>query len=142
MAEKQVVLSARIRWGKLRDLGPALTAVQMAMLREAAEQLRKTAPRHLRDKIRVTKSSIIIDDDSALAIEFGSRAHFPPIAGLLDWAASKGKPAAAAYRIQRVIGERGTKPKPFMEPAIERTQQRADAVMGAAWDTFFRIPGL
>jgi hypothetical protein len=112
------------------------------MLREAANELRQTAPRHLRDKIRVTKSQIIIDDDSAAAIEFGSRAHLPPIAGLLDWAASKGKSAAAAYRIQRVIGERGTKPKPFMQPAIEAVQGRATAVMGAAWDTFFRIPGL
>jgi hypothetical protein len=112
------------------------------MLNEAAEQLRRTAPHHLRDKIRVTKSSIVIDDPSAQAIEFGSRAHFPPIAGLLDWAASKGKGVGAAYRIQRAIGERGTQPKPYMQPAIDATTQRAGVVMGSAWRAFFRIPGL
>ncbi len=142
MPERQVVLSARIRWGKLRDLGAVLTFVQAAMLREAAAQLRKTAPHHLRDKIRVTKSSVIIDDDSAQAIEFGSRPHLPPIAGLLDWAASKGKSPAAAYRIQAAIGQRGTPARPYMQPAIDATQQRASGVMGTAWSTFFRIPGL
>ncbi len=142
MAERPVVLSMRIRWGKLRDLGPALTALQAAMLKEAADELRKTAPRHLRDKIRVTKSAIVIDDPSAQAIEFGARPHLPPIEGLLDWAARKGKGVGAAYRIQRSIGERGLKPRPFMQPAIEAVGRRGSRVMGDAWRAFFRVPGL
>ncbi len=142
MPEKQLVLSARIRWGKLRDLGPALSAVQAAMLQEAAAELRRTAPRHLRNKIRVTKSSIVIDDPSAQAIEFGSRPHYAPIEGLIEWAALKGKSPAAAYRIRNVIAERGTPPRPYMQPAIDATTQRASRVMGDAWRTFFRMPGL
>lgn len=142
MPSRQLVLSARIKWGKLRDLGPALSAVQAAMLRETAEELRRTAPRHLRDKIRVTKSTIIIDDDSAAAIEFGARPHWAPVAGLLDWAAAKGKGPQAAYRIQRAIAERGTPAKPYMQPAIDATIRRASNVMGSAWAAYFRIPGL
>lgn len=112
------------------------------MLREAAEELRRTAPHHLRNKIRVTKSSIIIDDPSAMSIEFGARPHWAPVAGLVDWAARKGKGPQAAYRIQRAIAERGTPAKPYMQPAIDATIRRADTIMGAAWATFFRIPGL
>lgn len=142
MAQGQVVLTARIRWGKLRDFGPAISALQAALIKEAADELRHMAPHHLRDKIRITKSTVVIDDPSAMAIEFGARPHLPPIEGLLEWAARKGKGAGAAYRIQRSIGERGLEPRPYMRPAIEAVQARASRVMGDAWQAYFRVPGL
>ena len=49
-------------------------------------------------------------------VEFGTKAHFPPIAAITDWANSKG---INPYALQKSIGAKGMKAHPFFIPAVE-----------------------
>lgn len=60
----------------------------------------------------------------AAAVEFGSRPHFPPVEALKDWAAEKLGDEDLAFVIARKISMVGTKPKPFLGPAIYKNQAR------------------
>ncbi len=56
----------------------------------------------------------------ARAVEFGRRpGKRPPTASLRGWARRKTGSADNAYRIAKRIGERGTSPQPYLEPALE-----------------------
>ncbi len=56
----------------------------------------------------------------ARAVEFGRRpGKRPPTAALKGWARRKTGSADNAYRIAKRIGERGTSPQPYLEPALE-----------------------
>jgi len=54
----------------------------------------------------------------AIYIEYGTLPHWAPIAPLKAWARRKLGDEGAAYAVQRKIAEKGTKAKPFMEPAF------------------------
>lgn len=54
----------------------------------------------------------------AAAIEFGTRAHFPPPAALAGWARRHGM-SGKEYLIARAISRKGTKARPFLFPAYE-----------------------
>lgn len=56
----------------------------------------------------------------------------PPIAALLRWAAFVGLPNAAAYAIQKVIGDEGTEGAHFMRMARPLIKRRARQVMAGA----------
>lgn len=51
-------------------------------------------------------------------IEFGSAPHKVPIGDLKKWAKRKFGDESIAYAVQKVIEERGTKPYPFLIPAL------------------------
>ncbi len=56
----------------------------------------------------------------ARAVEFGRRpGKRPPTAALKGWARRKTGDERNAYRIAKRIGERGTSPQPYLEPALE-----------------------
>lgn len=67
-------------------------------------------------------------------VEYGTRPHTPPLAAIQRWASRKGLPAGAIWM---AIRQKGTKPHPFMEPALEakrgsvlqRMQQAIDAAV-------------
>lgn len=52
--------------------------------------------------------------------EFGTRPHFPPVAPIEAWAWRHGMPGAG-YSIARKIARRGTKARPFLQPAADET---------------------
>ncbi len=54
------------------------------------------------------------------AVEYGRRpGKRPPTAALKGWARRKTGDERNAYRIAKRIGERGTSPQPYLEPALE-----------------------
>ena len=62
----------------------------------------------------------------APVVEFGrsAGAAMPPPGALLDWMRRKGIDAEAAFAVARAIGRRGTRPQPYLKPALEKN--RAD----------------
>lgn len=54
----------------------------------------------------------------AAALEFGTRAHFPPPAALAGWARRHGM-SGKEYLIARAVSRKGTKKQPFLFPAYE-----------------------
>ncbi|MDP9379026.1 MAG: hypothetical protein M3Q29_02550 [Chloroflexota bacterium] len=54
------------------------------------------------------------------AVEYGRKpGKRPPTAALKGWARRKTGDERNAYRIAKRIGERGTSPQPYLEPALE-----------------------
>lgn len=53
----------------------------------------------------------------AAPVEFGSRPHTPPFAPIRDWAEKKGLPAGAIWQS---IRQHGTKPHPYLKPALDK----------------------
>lgn len=51
-------------------------------------------------------------------VELGTRPHFPPVEALKEWAKRHGM-EGAEWAIAKKIGEKGTKPQPFLYPAFE-----------------------
>ena len=56
-------------------------------------------------------------------VEFGTRPHMPPVEPLVEWAHLKLHDDKVGYAIAKAIAKRGTKPKPFMRPAVRVGQQ-------------------
>lgn len=56
--------------------------------------------------------------EHGIYLEKGTRPHFPPVAAITPWALAHGiAPYALALHISRV----GTKPHPFLEPALTQS---------------------
>lgn len=60
-------------------------------------------------------------------VEMGTKPHYPPLAALEKWANRHG---ISAYLVQRAIGKRGTKARPFLKPAFEANVQRIINLIG------------
>ncbi len=56
-----------------------------------------------------------------LYVERGSRPHWPPVAALVGWARRHG---VSPYAVQRGIGRRGTRARPFLVPALTKNVDR------------------
>ena len=69
----------------------------------------------LRRKIRAGNAKVRY----AAAVEYGSKAHTPPIEPLKAWSKRVLGDEGAAYAIQETISKRGTSAQPFMGPAWE-----------------------
>ena len=65
--------------------------------------------------------------------EFGTRPHWPPPGALAVWARRHGMTEAT---IRWIIGTRGTKKHPYLEPAFEKNASRIRELIG---DTVGRI---
>lgn len=52
----------------------------------------------------------------------------PPISALTAWAAAHGIPV---YVLARAIGKRGTKAKPFLQPALDATRSQIEQELGS-----------
>lgn len=107
------------------------TAMDRAVQR-AAEQVRENAPKasgFLAESIRAEGLRIVCDAPYALAVERGSRPHWPPIAPLIAWVQLKGfmgvgkanSAESIAWAIAHKISVEGTKPTWFMRNAIPVT---------------------
>jgi hypothetical protein len=64
-----------------------------------------------------------------LYVERGSRPHFPPVAALAGWARRHG---VSPYAVQRAIGRRGTRARPFLAPAFTKNAARIVALFARA----------
>ena len=64
---------------------------------------------------RVSKNVGIVGTNVEYApyIEFGTSAHFPPVAALEEWAQRKFRKKGIGFVIARAISRRGTQPWPF-----------------------------
>lgn len=61
----------------------------------------------------------------ASAVQFGSPPHTPNMESLKKWTRRKlGKPESVAYKIADKIEEKGTKPNPFVDRAIDRLRKK------------------
>jgi hypothetical protein len=83
-------------------------------------------------------------DAYAAAVEFGARAHFPPIAGLLRWVQAKFGPAdprearSRAFLVARSIARRGTSGHFMFQRAVEQERANVAALFGAETDSALR----
>ena len=57
--------------------------------------------------------------EHARFVEEGTAAHYPPIEPLRAWARRVLGDADAAYAIQEQIGQRGTRPQPYVQPGVD-----------------------
>lgn len=70
----------------------------------------------------------------AAYVEYGTRAHWPPVAPLRAWTrkklrVSEDRVKSVAFLVARKIARRGTSPHPFFQPAVEKNKKRVvDAV--------------
>lgn len=55
----------------------------------------------------------------ALYVERGTRPHWPPVEALKPWARRVLHDESAAFLVARAISKRGTKAKPYLEPAFK-----------------------
>lgn len=62
-------------------------------------------------------------------VEFGTRPHWPPLSAMQPWARRHGFPpgTVGAFLVARAISQRGTRPQPFLFPALEAAR---GAIMG------------
>lgn len=51
-------------------------------------------------------------------VERGTRPHWPPVRAIAPWARSKG---LNPFAVARAISRKGTKPHPFLEPALDES---------------------
>jgi HK97 gp10 family phage protein len=64
-----------------------------------------------------------------LYVERGTRPHWPPLAALVPWARRHGIPARA---VQVAIARRGTRARPFLQPAFDKNKDTIVALFAAA----------
>jgi hypothetical protein len=67
-------------------------------------------------------AKVVANIHYAAAVEFGSRPHFPPVDALKDWAAKKLGDEGLAFVVARSISQKGTRPQPFLGPALLKNQ--------------------
>lgn len=65
----------------------------------------------------------------AAFMEFGTRPHMPPIAPLQRWARAK---RLNPWALQRAIAQRGTRARPFLQPALAARQAAVQAAVREA----------
>ena len=68
------------------------------------------------------KAYVTANVDYASYVEFGTRPHFPPVAAMRPWAEKKLGDPDLAFVIARAISIHGTRPHPFMGPALLKNQ--------------------
>ena len=56
-------------------------------------------------------------------VEFGTRPHWPPLSAMQPWARRHGFPGGqrGAFLVARAIARHGTRPQPFMAPALHQS---------------------
>ena len=54
-------------------------------------------------------------------VEFGTKPHWPPMRAMQPWAKRHGFPAGkvGAFLVARAIAKHGTKPQPYLRPALQ-----------------------
>jgi len=61
----------------------------------------------------------------AAHVQYGTRAHYPPIEPLKKWVRRKlNAEESAAYGVQQKIGQEGTDPNPYLTRAIDNVRRK------------------
>jgi len=77
------------------------------------------------------RAEIKAESEYASYVEMGTRPHWPPVDALRPWAGKVLGDENLAFLVARAISKRGTKPQPFLGPALYANQnvfKRAIAV--------------
>jgi len=88
--------------------------------------------RSIQATVSAMKGKVVAGAKHAPFVEFGTRPHFPPVAPLERWAATKLGSAGLGFVIARKIAERGTKAQPFFEPAVDDSLKDIERFFGLA----------
>jgi HK97 gp10 family phage protein len=64
-------------------------------------------------------------------VEFGTKPHWPPLSAMQPWAKRHGFPAGrrGAFLVARAISRRGTRPQPFLVPALKSNAARIRSLL-------------
>lgn len=65
-------------------------------------------------------------------VEFGTRPHMPPVEPLKQWAKRKLGDEKLGYPVALKIKKEGTKPQPYLYPAMEQNRDKLVALLGEA----------
>jgi len=116
-------------------------------------RLRASITPEVRPQARNVQGIVGTNVAYAAPVEYGSRAHWAPIAPLIRWAHLKKlagtyslrtkrriggaaqqetEDRRVAYIVQHVIARRGTRAQPFLEPAFTNNLQRIQNLLGGA----------
>lgn len=95
----------------------------------------------IKKEVRRLTGTVTAAEDYAIFIEEGTRAHFPPVAPLERWAQRKLGAPGLGFVIARKIAREGTKPQPFMVPALEKNAQNIQMFFDRAAQNFLRQLG-
>lgn len=99
------------------------TAKSAIKVQNAARQSSAVDTGRLRSSIRINftdngaGADVGSDVEYASFIEHGTMPHFPPVDALRKWARRVLRDEGAAFLVARAISRRGTKPRPFLQPA-------------------------
>uniref|UniRef100_A0A6M3XR70 HK97 gp10 family phage protein n=1 Tax=viral metagenome TaxID=1070528 RepID=A0A6M3XR70_9ZZZZ len=76
--------------------------------------------------------TICYDAPHAIFIEAGTDPHMPPVRPLQEWARRHGMKdyERAGWAIAKKIEKEGTKPQPFLRPAVDEGSARAKEIIG------------
>lgn len=118
----RVLLSEELIVG-LREAGMLVEAEAKARVPVRTGNLRRSIGSIVEPITGRPVSTVFASARYAPFVEFGTRPHTPPIGPLRRWARGKDVSAGAVWA---AIRKRGTKPHPFMEPALE--DKRAQVV--------------
>ena len=82
-------------------------------------------------EIQTTKARIGSNLTYAPFVEFGTRPHFPPLAAMQPWAVRHGFPTGrqGAFLVARAISIHGTKPRPYLFPALEENKSEIEGLL-------------
>src|SRR5262245_55479582 len=94
----------------------AVAAAQRQAMTASLLLIEADARRNVRQDTRRLQNSL-----THRILERGSRPHLPPVAALRGWARRHG---VSPYAVQRAIGRRGTRARPFLLPAFTRSAPR------------------
>jgi len=107
-------------------------------IEEAAEIIKSSAAQNVSDSsgelkksLKVSskdmKSTVSTDLKYAASVEYGSGPHTAPLSQLQAWALKKFGDANIGGAIWQSIRENGTKPHPFMRPALDENRDEVKA---------------
>lgn len=76
-----------------------------------------------------------------LFVELGTRPHFPPVEALKPWARLKLGNENLAWAVAKKIAKRGTKAKPFFQPAVNESLPTIRTNFGELANQLIKIMG-
>lgn len=116
---------------KLSKLVGIPRGVMIPLVAKYALKIQNGARRAVRVDLGVTRASIITafigdgltaeigsNQKAAVYLEEGTRPHMPPVEALKGWCERHGM-AGAEWAVARAIKRRGTRARPFLEPAFK-----------------------
>lgn len=110
----------------------ALTKSVIKLQKEAKHEAKGsrdtgTLIRNIKRSVKGLRGEVVSGAKHSVFVEEGTRPHMPPIAPLEAWAARKLGSPGLGFVIARKIAREGTEAQPFMQPAVDSSE---NAILG------------